>query len=91
MLSADVRQAVAEDKFHIYPVRTVDEGIEILTGVPAGKVEEDGTYPEGSVHGRVMARLEEIAENLREKKESEQGEPGLEDELDGTGEEARVV
>jgi lon-related putative ATP-dependent protease len=68
MLRQDVRQAVAEGKFHIYPVRTVDEGIEILTGVPAGELQDDGTYPEDSVHGRVLARLEEIAANLKEQK-----------------------
>jgi lon-related putative ATP-dependent protease len=67
MLREEVRQAVADGKFHIYPVRTVDEGIEILTGVPAGELQEDGTYPEESVHGLVAARLEEIAANLKEK------------------------
>jgi lon-related putative ATP-dependent protease len=71
MLRGDVRQAVAEGKFHIYPVHTVDEGIEILTGMPAGELQEDGTYPEESVHGRVLARLEEIAENLKAKDKEE--------------------
>jgi lon-related putative ATP-dependent protease len=65
MLQAEVREAVAEGRFHIYQVRTVDEGLEILTGVPAGTRQKDGTYPEGSIHGRVMARLEQIAENLK--------------------------
>ncbi len=78
MLRTDVRQAVADGQFHIYPVRSVDEGIEILTGVPAGELGEDGTYPEDSVHARVLARLEEIAENLKEKgigeEESDSGE-----------------
>jgi predicted ATP-dependent protease len=79
MLRADVRQAVAEGKFHIYPVRTIDQGIEILTGAPAGEPDQDGAYPDGSVHGRVMARLEEIAENLKgidEEKEQEDGKEG---------------
>jgi len=74
MLSAEVRQAVAEGRFHIYPVSTVDEGIEILTGVPAGDLEQDGTYPPDSVHGRVMARLAEIAENLKTRGEEEEEE-----------------
>jgi predicted ATP-dependent protease len=75
MLRADVRQAVEEGQFHIYPVGTIDKGIEILTGVPAGELEE-GTYPEDSVHGRVMARMEEIAQNLKakDKKEDEEEE-----------------
>jgi lon-related putative ATP-dependent protease len=75
MLRAQVRQAVEEGLFHVYPVRTVDEGLEILTGIPAGELQEDGTYPEDSIHGRVAARLEEIAENLKTKvEEDEQGE-----------------
>jgi len=76
MLRTDVRQAVAEGRFHLYPVRTVDEGIEILTGMPAGELGEDGLYPEGTVHARVMARLNEIAENLKEKdKDEEESDP----------------
>jgi predicted ATP-dependent protease len=88
MLRADVRQAVHEGKFHIYPVRTVDEGLEILTGVPAGDLQEDGTYPEDSVHGRVMARLKEISENLQEKEtEEEEGEEEGQSEAGATEEE----
>jgi len=71
MLRSDVRQAVAQGQFHVWPVSTIDEGIEILTGTPAGVQQEDGTYPEGSVHGRVIDRLEEIAENLQEAKSGE--------------------
>lgn len=80
MLREDVRQAVDEGRFHIYPVSTIDEGLEILTGVPAGEPEEDGSYPEDSVHGRVMARLADIAENLKakDKEDEEQGEEGEE-------------
>jgi lon-related putative ATP-dependent protease len=74
MLRAEVRHAVEEGQFHVYPVRTVDEGLEILTGVPAGQVQDDGSYPEGSIHGRVAARLEEIAENLKPKDADEDGE-----------------
>ncbi|MCL7453071.1 MAG: AAA family ATPase, partial [Anaerolineae bacterium] len=72
MLRADVRQAIASGQFHIYPVDTVDEGIEILTGWPAGEPDEEGLYPEDTVHGRVQERLEEIAENLRESDEEEE-------------------
>jgi lon-related putative ATP-dependent protease len=73
MLRDEVRQAVADGKFHIYPVSTVDEGIEILTGVPAGEMHADGSYPQDSVHGRVRARLEEIAENLKEYRADKDG------------------
>ncbi len=87
MLRAEVRQAVAEGRFHLYPVRTVDEGIEILTGLPAGELQADGTYPPDSVHGRVMARLAEIAENLKEKEEKETGSDKA---TDGVAEEGEV-
>ncbi len=76
MLHREVREAVTAGKFHIYQVRTVDEGLEILTGMPAGARQEDGTYPADSIHGRVMARLEQIAENLKsiDKEEGEDKE-----------------
>jgi predicted ATP-dependent protease len=64
MLRRNVVEAVAAGQFHIYPVSTIDEGIEILTGVPAG-VRLNGSYPEGSVSCRVDARLKEFAEGLK--------------------------
>jgi len=60
ILRADVVQAVAEDKFHIYPVRTADEGLEILTGVQAGEVEEEGT-----LNAAVSSRLKQLALGLK--------------------------
>lgn len=66
MLREDVVEAVAQGRFHIYPVRTVDEGIEILTGVPAGERGPDGAYPADSVNGRVDRRLRELAEKLQQ-------------------------
>jgi predicted ATP-dependent protease len=62
MLRQDVVEAVEAGKFHIYPVQTVDEGIEILTGLPAGKPDEDGRYPEGSLNYQVQERLAQLAE-----------------------------
>jgi lon-related putative ATP-dependent protease len=95
MLRADVRQAIAEGQFHLYPVQSVDEGIEILTGVSAGDLQEDGTYPEDSVHGRVLARLEEIAASLTEKGKGEEEEGGSQgdsasEEALATGEESET-
>ena len=49
ILRKDVVKAVAEGKFHIWPVKTIDEGIELLTGVPAGVADEKGNYPENTV------------------------------------------
>jgi predicted ATP-dependent protease len=65
MLREDVVEAVQEGRFHIYAVRTIDEGIEILTGVPAGERRPDGTYPEGTVNYLVDRRLKELAQSLR--------------------------
>lgn len=57
MLEEEVVQAVKDGKFHVWPIATVDEGLEILTGVPAGELQEDGTYPEGTVNWAVADKL----------------------------------
>jgi len=62
MLRQDVVEAVAQERFHIYAIGHVDEGIEILTGVPAGEPDAEGNYPEGTVNWRVQARLKALAE-----------------------------
>jgi len=62
MLKDEIIQAVREGTFHIYPIETVDEGMEILTDLDAGKLQEDGTYLEGTVHDLVQRRLDEMAE-----------------------------
>jgi lon-related putative ATP-dependent protease len=61
MLRPDVVEAASKGKFHIYPVETIAEGIELLTGVSAGVRGEDGTFPKDSINGRVEARLIEFA------------------------------
>ena len=61
ILRSDVVEAVAQKKFHIYPVRTVDEGLEILTGMRAGEVGEEGTANQA-----VSGRLREFAVRLKE-------------------------
>ena len=60
MLNLEVIEAVKEGKFSIWAVNDIDEGIEILTGVSAGKLRKDGSYTEGSVHGLVKARLKKM-------------------------------
>ncbi|MEJ2562921.1 MAG: hypothetical protein P8Z42_09550 [Anaerolineales bacterium] len=62
MLRQDVRDAVADGKFVIYPVETIDEGMEILTGLPAGESDKDGNFPEGTMNGIVQQNLLEMAE-----------------------------
>ena len=65
MLREDVVEAVKEGKFHIYAVKNVDEGIEVLTGVPAGDRQPDGSYQEGTVNYLVDKRLQELAQSMR--------------------------
>ncbi len=57
MLRADIVQAVEDGKFTIYAIDTVDDGIEILTGVKAGKADKSGKYPKGSVNYAVQESL----------------------------------
>jgi lon-related putative ATP-dependent protease len=64
MLSEEVVEAVKEGRFHIYPVGTIDEGIEILTGLKAGVLKNDGNYEADTVHFRVNRRLSEMAEEI---------------------------
>lgn len=65
MLNEDVVRAVADGLFHIWPVETIDDGIELLTGMPAGRPDEKGDYPEGTVHHAVKKRLLEMALELK--------------------------
>jgi lon-related putative ATP-dependent protease len=65
MLKKEVIDAVKAGKFHIYPVRTIEEGIEILTGVPAGDQLTDGTFKKNSVYDLADRRLREMAETAK--------------------------
>lgn len=65
MLRSDVVAAAAEGRFRVYPVETVDEALEIVTGIPAGERDAEGRFPEGSVNQRVQARLTRYAEKAR--------------------------
>ncbi|HON06397.1 MAG TPA: ATP-binding protein [bacterium] len=66
MLKEEVVQAIQDGKFNVWAVKDVDEGIEILTGMPAGKIQEDGTYPEGTVNYVVSQKLMELARRAKE-------------------------
>jgi len=65
MLREDVVAAVRDGRFHVWAVRTIDEGLEILTGTAAGVLQADGKYPEASIHAKVLVRLEDFAKRLR--------------------------
>jgi lon-related putative ATP-dependent protease len=65
MLRHDVVDAVAAGRFHIYPIRTIDEGIEVLTGLPAGEADATGVYPPDTVNRLVADRLADLAAKRR--------------------------
>ncbi len=65
MLREEVVKAVEEGTFHIYPVKTIDEGIEILTEVKAGKMKKDGTFEEGTVNFLVDQELGRLAKSWK--------------------------
>jgi predicted ATP-dependent protease len=65
MLKEEVVEACAAGKFHIYSVATIDQGIEILTGMPAGERGLDGNFPDGTVNRKVEDRLIALAEARR--------------------------
>ncbi len=60
-LSDEIIEAVKEKKFHVYSVSTIEEGIEILTGVPAGKKDKNGNFPAGTVNYLVHEKLKKYA------------------------------
>jgi predicted ATP-dependent protease len=64
MLKEEVVKAVKDGRFHIYPVSTIDEGIEILTGVKAGERRKDGAFEPNTLNDKVDRRLKEMAETL---------------------------
>lgn len=66
MLKEEVVDAVREGNFHIYPVETIDQGIEVLTGVKAGDLQPDGTFEPDTVNYMVDKKLKEISETLKE-------------------------
>jgi predicted ATP-dependent protease len=79
MLRDDVVQAVAGGKFHVYPIETIDQGVELLTDMSAGEPDAEGNYPENTINGKVQARLGKYAEEAESGKsrqdEDSEGEP----------------
>jgi lon-related putative ATP-dependent protease len=75
MLRKDVVAAIKDKRFHLYPVKTIDQGIELLTGVSAGERKQKETYPEGTVNFLVDQRLQSLAEGLKAFGEEERQSP----------------
>jgi predicted ATP-dependent protease len=65
MLRGEIVEAAGRGEFHVYAIETIDQGIELLTGRPAGKADEEGVFPEGSVNSLVQTQLAEFARLAR--------------------------
>jgi predicted ATP-dependent protease len=66
MLADDVVAAVEQGRFHVWAIDTIEEGIELLTGLPAGERGADGRYTPGSLFDRVDARIRRLARQYAE-------------------------
>ena len=75
MLKEEVVEAVKAGRFHIYPVSTIDEGIEVLSGVKAGQRLEDGSFEPDSINDKVQKRLSTLALRLRDFTKGEEKNP----------------
>src|SRR5699024_2441623 len=65
MLKEEVLGAVEKEQFHVYSIKNVEEGIELLTGLPAGELKDDGTYTDGSVFQKVQEKINQYTEHLQ--------------------------
>ena len=65
MLKKEVLEAVSQEQFFIYAVESIDEGIELLTGVEAGRADKAGRFPEGTINCRVKTQLDDFAKKQR--------------------------
>jgi lon-related putative ATP-dependent protease len=81
MLKEEVAEAVKAGKFHIYPVATIDEGIEVLTGRKMGQRLADGSFEPDSVNDRVQRRLTALAERLRDFTKGEEKDRSVNDKV----------
>jgi lon-related putative ATP-dependent protease len=66
MLRQDIVAAAAEERFRIFPIETVDQGLTLLTGLPTGEADGDGNYPAGTLNHRIAARLDRFAARAAE-------------------------
>ena len=80
VLRRRIREAVAEGRFHLFAIDRIEEGWPILTGMEAGTMGEDETFPEGTVYRKVVAQLDEFLREwsaMGEEEEKDKKEPGL--------------
>ncbi|MBI2171302.1 MAG: AAA family ATPase [Chloroflexi bacterium] len=76
ILRDDVVQAVKEGRFHVWAVDTIEQGMELLTGVPMGQPNDAGSYPEGTINHAIIKNLDRLAERARELFHRDDGEDG---------------
>lgn len=79
VLDTEVLEAVQKGLFHIWAVDNVDQGIELLTGVPAGERDDEGAFPEGTINYLVDTRLDELSRGMKEFEASGLEEPEKEE------------
>ena len=68
-MTDEIIESVKKGKFHIYAISTINEGIEILTGVPAGNKDKNGKFPYGTVNYLVNEKLKKYSESAKKKSE----------------------
>ncbi len=85
MLKKEVVAAMEQGTFSVTAVHSVDEAVELLTGMPAGERDEEGNYPDDSINGRVEATLQTFAKNLQDfdKEGEEKKDKGHNNDSDG--------
>ncbi|MDY6825767.1 MAG: ATP-binding protein [Bacillota bacterium] len=74
MLNKEIQQAVEEGKFHIYSIKNIDEGLEILSGIKTGRRKKDGSYSKGSFNEKVLDKLKEYNKTMKEQKQEQEQE-----------------
>jgi len=82
MLRKDIVEAVEQAMFHIYSIETIDQGIEILTGITAGELDAEGQYPEGSINFMVASQLYRFAIIRHEFGDSKKDDEGSDEHID---------
>jgi hypothetical protein len=82
MLREDVVTACAADRFHVIPVETIDQGIEILTGVAAGDPDITGQYPAGTINQRIVVRLGAFAARMERHRSARRRTPPRQEDRD---------
>jgi lon-related putative ATP-dependent protease len=82
MLKKKVIEAVREGRFHIYPIKHIEEGLEILTSKKAGKKKKDGSYPKGTLNARIEAKLKALNDIVKEAMGKEEGKKSVPEPAD---------